>query len=264
MAQAMMLFAISPAIAPVIGGWLHDAFGWRSIFWFLGGYSISVFLFVFLTAQESLAKHKRNSIYIQEVSRVYFRTLTNPHYLRLVFILACAFSSFFLYVAGAPTLLFDVLHLQANQFYLLFIPVVSGIMIGAFISNRLISIITNKQMVQVFLSAMLLVAVTNLVISKTLEPSITNILIPLVFYSISLATIMPIFSIMVLNCFPHNRGSASAMQSFIQMGFNGIIVSIVITQLGASLQNFAYTQVTLVGIAYILWLFDRFIAKGTP
>ncbi|HSD97339.1 MAG TPA: MFS transporter, partial [Sulfuricaulis sp.] len=32
MSQVMLIFALAPAIAPVIGGWLHDAFGWRSVF----------------------------------------------------------------------------------------------------------------------------------------------------------------------------------------------------------------------------------------
>jgi len=56
MAQAMMLFAVSPAIAPVIGGLLHDSFGWRSIFWFLSLYAVGVYAFTFISIKESLAK----------------------------------------------------------------------------------------------------------------------------------------------------------------------------------------------------------------
>jgi len=257
MAQAMMLFAISPAIAPIIGGWLHDAFGWRSIFWFLALYAASVFLFVLLGTQESLKKENRNSIHIQHVSHVYRRTLSNAHYLRLVFVLAGAFSSFFLYVAGAPTLLFDVLGLAPTDFYLLFIPVVSGIFIGSILSRQLISYFTGRQMITIFITAMLIIAVINTIISYTIQPSIYSILIPLIFYSISLASIMPVLSIRIIDCFPNNRGSASAMQSFIQMGFNGFIVSVIVAQLGANVQTFAYAQLTLVAIAFILWWIDR-------
>ena len=35
MSQITMMFALAPAIAPVIGGWLQTLFGWRSIFAFL-------------------------------------------------------------------------------------------------------------------------------------------------------------------------------------------------------------------------------------
>ncbi len=257
MAQAMMLFAISPAIAPVIGGILHEAFGWRSIFWFLSFYAIAVMLFTLFFARESLPNESRNSIKIQKVASVYLRTIKNPHYLRLVFILATAFSSFFLYVAGAPTLLFDVLGLESTDFYILFIPVVSGIFIGAIISNYLINRLTNKQIINKFLRLMLIISLINLIITHALETSIPASVIPLIFYSISLATIMPIISILIIDCFPNNRGSASAMQSFIQMGFNGLIVSLVVAILGASTRNFAYAQTTLIVISFSLWIFDR-------
>lgn len=256
MAQAMMLFAISPAIAPLIGGWLHDAFGWRSIFWFLVMYASSVFLFSLISTQESLPRGKRNSIHILQVSRTYSKTLRNPHYLRLVFILALAFSSFFLYVAGAPTILFNILGLASTDFYILFIPVVAGIMIGAIISNFLINRLTGREMISVFLSMMLLIAILNIIITHTIEISIARILIPLTLYSLSLATIMPILSIAIIDCFPKNRGIASAMQSFIHMGFNGFSVSFIIALLGASIENFTYAQTALISVAFILWLID--------
>ena len=256
MAQAMMLFAISPAIAPVIGGILHEAFGWRSIFLFLSIYAISVILYALFWTHESLPKSKRNSIHFSKVFHVYLGTLKNPHYLRLVIILSTAFSSFFLYVAGAPTLLFDVLGLESTDFYILFIPVVSGIFIGAFISNSLIHCLSREQMINIFLTLMLIIAITNIVITHTFKTSIQASVIPLIFYSISLATIMPIFSILIIDCFPKNRGSASAMQSFIQMGFNGVVVSFIVAMLGASTVNFAYAQTFLISIGFLLWLID--------
>jgi len=35
MASITMVFGLAPAVAPVIGGYLHSAFGWRSVFVFL-------------------------------------------------------------------------------------------------------------------------------------------------------------------------------------------------------------------------------------
>ena len=35
--QITMMFAISPAIAPIIGGWLHVMFGWPPVFIFMSG-----------------------------------------------------------------------------------------------------------------------------------------------------------------------------------------------------------------------------------
>src|SRR6202043_124095 len=35
MSTITMIFGIAPAVAPVIGGWIHVAFGWRSVFAFM-------------------------------------------------------------------------------------------------------------------------------------------------------------------------------------------------------------------------------------
>ena len=45
MSQVTIYFGVAPAVAPIIGGWLFVHAGWASIFWFLTG--VGVFLWVF-------------------------------------------------------------------------------------------------------------------------------------------------------------------------------------------------------------------------
>lgn len=257
MAQAMMLFAISPAIAPIIGGWLHSAFGWRSIFWFLAIYAGVLITYTLLIVKESLPKEKRNSIHISKVTNIYINTLKEFHYVRLIFINALGFASFFIFIAGAPTLLIDILLVKPDEFYILFVPVVSGIMLGAFVSTRLVNHFDSKQMINIFLTLMLLIALINVILSFTVEISIFRTIVPLILYSFSLSTIMPVLGILIINCFPNNRGAASGMQSFVQMGFNGITANIIVAVLGTSARNFILAQLALVSIAFILWKIDR-------
>ena len=257
MAHAMMLFAVSPAIAPIIGGWLHEAFGWRSVFWFLAIYAGSIFIYAVFIVKESLPKQQRNSIHISKVTRVYISTLKQAHFVRLILINAFGFASFFIFVAGAPTLLMDILHFKPNQFYLLFVPVVSGIMVGAYVSSRLLNHLDSKQMINLFLSLMMLIAVTNVLLAYTVSLSPLRMILPLILYSFSIASIMPVLSIAILNCFPHNRGAASALQSFVQMGFNGITANLIVASLGANVINFSLAQLALASIAFILWRIDK-------
>ena len=257
MAHAMMLFAISPAIAPIIGGWLHNAFGWRSVFWFLAIYAGLMFVYACFIVKESLPKNKRNSIHINKVTKVYISTLKDLHFVRLTFINAFSFGSLFLFIAGAPTLLLDILHVKPNEFYILFFPIVSGIMLGAFASSRLINHFDSKQMINTFLSLMLVLALLNVILSYTVTISPTRTILPLVFYAFSLSTIMPVLGILIINCFPNNRGAASAMQSFVQMGFNGLTANVIVAALGASAINFTLAQLILISIAFILWQLDK-------
>lgn len=259
MAQAMMLFSIAPVIAPVLGGYLHDYFGWRSIFWFLVIFGSSVFVYAVIIVEESLAISDRSSTRLKQVTSVYIRTLKAPHYLRLVFIFTATFSSFFVFIAGAPTIIFDVLSLSTTDFYVLFFPCVTGIMLGSAASNRLLNYYSAMRIMHVALLAMFILAIINFALNYMIEVSeisIIRVVLPLSLTAFFMAVIMPIISVEIINCFPNNRGSASAMQSFIQMGLNGLIISLLVAALGSLLFNFTVAQLGIMTIAIVLWFID--------
>ncbi|MET0981582.1 MAG: MFS transporter, partial [Telluria sp.] len=54
MSNMMMVFGLAPAIAPIIGGWLHVHFGWRSTFLFLAGFGVLLIAMTLRLLPESL------------------------------------------------------------------------------------------------------------------------------------------------------------------------------------------------------------------
>ncbi len=64
-------------------------------------------------------------------------------------------------------------------------------------------------------------------------------------------------TVLALDCFPQNRGTASALQGFIQMIFNAAIASIILPLLGLYLHGFVFTQLIFVVLTLGLWLFIR-------
>jgi len=161
MAQVMMMFALAPAIAPVIGGWLDEWFGWRAVFYFLAVYSSLMMLLVMLRIPETLAASLRQSFHPLYVTRVYARTMTHRRFLSLIFIVAAGFGGMFLYIAGAPTVVFDFLQMDNHQFGWMFIPMVVGMIFGSWISGRLAHSWPRERTVKLALSLMALGAVTN-------------------------------------------------------------------------------------------------------
>ena len=59
MALVTTIFAVAPAIAPVIGGWLHHWFGWRSVFVFMTLFAASVGWWCWSSLPETLSKDRR-------------------------------------------------------------------------------------------------------------------------------------------------------------------------------------------------------------
>jgi len=253
MARVMLLFGVAPAVAPLVGGGLHDLFGWRSVFIFLALLSMLLVLMIGLATGETLAPEKRHSIHPLAVGRAYAKAFRSGKFMALVFCFALMFSGFFLYVAGAPTVIYDFLGLGVNDFWVLFIPSVAAIMIGSQLSGRLAGRLSPARTVTLGFSVMLVAALLNVAQGLLLQPVTFNVVAPLALYVLGMALTMPNLNLMALDCFPHNRGMASAMQSFVQMTFTSLVVGAVVPLVAVSVPMLALTMLGLNLAGLLLW-----------
>lgn len=253
MAYVMMLFALAPAIAPVIGGWLHDIFGWRSVFYFLALYGGIILVMTARFLNETLAHHDRQSFHPLRVSQHYFGILCNHRFQALVFAIGSCFGGLFLYIAGAPTVIFDFLGLGSSHFILQFGPMTMGIIIGAFISGKLAHRWPTRTIVNLAFFVMGLAVLLNLAQTLWLEPAVFTLIAPQALYALGVALMMPGITILALDCFPKNRGAASAVQAFIQLMITAVVASVVLPLLSVSIIKFTLTQMLLFGMSVLLW-----------
>ena len=252
MSQVMLLFALAPAIAPVLGSWLHEHFGWRSIFWFLSAYGSMMFLMgIFI--KETLVDEHRQSIHPARVIRVYISALMHKRFPALIFSVSLAFAGLFLYIAGAPTVIYDFLGLDSDDFGWLFIPMVAGMMVGASISSRLAHRWPAQRTITAGFVVMVLAAALNLLDVNLASASIFTVIGPLVLYVIGLALIMPSITVLALDCLPTHRGTAASTQGFLQMITNAVVASFAVPLLHAKWMNFVFGQFVFLLLAVLLW-----------
>jgi len=100
---------------------------------------------------------------------------------------------------------------------------------------------------------MTLGTVINAAQALYLSPMVVSTIIPLVFYTTGIGIAMPAMTVLSLDCFPYNRGAASAVQGFLQMMGNALIASLVVPLLGLRPDWLALGQLSLVIIALLLW-----------
>jgi len=253
MSKVTMLFAVAPAIAPIIGGALDDWFGWRSVFYFLAGFAALVLMLMMLHVPETLAPELRQSFHPLNVARVYGRTLTHKRFAKIILITASIFAGMFLYVAGAPSVIYEYLQLDSNDFYLLFVPLVCGLIFGSWVSGKLSHRWSMERTVNLALSLQVIGVVLNLAQAHWLAPMIFTSIAPLIFYTCGIGIAMPALSIMAVDCFPQNRGTATAMQGFSQMISNAFMSSIAVPILIKLPVYLALGQAALLACALILW-----------
>jgi len=252
MSQVMLLFALSPAIAPVLGGWLHDQFGWRSIFWFLSIYGIAMVLMGFFLS-ETLNLEQRRSIHPAAVIRVYISAILHKRLPALVLCLSLSFAGVFLYIAGAPSVMYNFLGLESDDFGWLFIPIVAGLMLGAAISGQLAHRWPSQRTISVGLLVMILASGVNIIVANLTAATILTVVGPLVLYVVGVSVMMPAITVLALDCLPTHRGTAASMQGFLQMMTNAGVASLAVPFLNGSWLNFVYGQLVFLLFAAGLW-----------
>jgi DHA1 family bicyclomycin/chloramphenicol resistance-like MFS transporter len=171
----------------------------------------------------------------------------------LAFTFALIFGGFFLYVAGAPHLIYQHLGLGVNDFWLLFVPLVGGVVVGSVTAGRLAGRVAPTRIVWGAFALMVVAGVLNLLQATLLAATPFGVIAPAALYLMGMSIAMPNLSLMGLECFPKNRGMASAMQSFTQMGMAALVVGLISPWVVPHLPWLALTMVLLNGVALLLW-----------
>jgi len=254
MSHVMLMFALAPAVAPVIGGWLHDAYGWRSVFWFLTLLGIATWIGVAWRLPETLPPVGRQSAHPRAIAAAYLHALRNARFNILITAIALNFGGFFLYIAASPDLLYRQLGYDAQEFGRLFIPLVAGLMAGAFLSGRMAGRFTHARAVAVGYALMLSAAAVNLVTAFFLPHTPVAVIAPVVLYAGGMSLAMPNLSLLALEVFPLRRGLAAALQGFAQTTFNAVVAGAFAPALSARVDGLAGGMLAMNLAGFALWL----------
>jgi DHA1 family bicyclomycin/chloramphenicol resistance-like MFS transporter len=96
--------------------------------------------------------------------------------------------------------------------------------------------------------------VLNTAQALMLSPMVFTTVAPLVLYAIGIGIAMPAMTVLSLDCFPQNRGAASAVQGFIQMMGNALVASTAVPLLGHRPDWLALGQLSLIVVTLLLWV----------
>ena len=226
MANVTMIFTVAPAIAPVLGGWLHEWFGWRSVFYFLALFSVALCIWSAIALPETLHPERRQPLHPGFLARSYLRALTSVPFLAVSFATGFNFAAVFLYITSSPVFLMQHLGLRETQFYWLFIPVPAGLMIGAAFSGRLAGRMTAPRTVALGFAGMLLAVFCNVGFHSLHAAQLPWSVAPLFIYTIGMALAMPSLVLFGLDLFPAQKGLAASCQAFLMTAINAITAGV--------------------------------------
>lgn len=254
MSQVSMIFSIAPALAPITGGWILGIGDWHAIFWFLAGFGALIGLMVRFALPETHPPEKRLPLHAGLLLANYAAMLRHRRFLWLVTVTTLNFAALFLYISSAPVFVLQHLGMGERDFGWFFVPVIGGMLAGAFATGRAAGRFRPRQMVLAGFGVGLAGLCLNLAYAG-LTPAFAYpwAVLPLVLVSFGIALVFPQLMLQMLDLYPAQRGSASSMQAFLSLMFQAGVAGLLSPLLSASPARLALAALALGGAALLLW-----------
>ena len=257
MSQITLIFGIAPAIAPVLGGVLLNAFGWRSIFWVLLALVILLLTWSAKRLPETLPVAQRQSLHPRDLWHNYVSVLRNRDFLLLATIPALNFAAFFIYIASAPSFLIDLLGVSSYGFAWLFMPMIGGVMIGALVSGRAAGKLSAARTIGLGYLFMFAGATIQMAVAWYVAPSVPWHVLPIMIYTMGSSIVMPSATLLLLDLFPTMRGMASSLQGFVHFVLAAVNAGTIAPFLAQSLKGLAAGMTGFTVLSVALWALYR-------
>ena len=261
MSSVTMIFAVAPAVAPIVGGYLHEWWGWRSVFGFLLAGSVVLLVWTWRALPETHPPAHRVALSPASLARDYRRVFLRREFQLLAASIAFNFSTFFVYVMATPAFILTHLKLGATEFGWFFVPVVGGMMIGATLSGRLAGHISSRRTASVGLIVMAAGMAANLGLQLAVAPGTASgsqltflSIAPLALSAIGLAMTMPSMQLLMMDLFPDNRGMIASAQGFTQVMLATLVAGVIAPLVSGSAAHLALASAAFLAIGATFWI----------
>lgn len=172
-AQISAVIAFTPAVGPLIGGWVDQALGFRAVFFVLVAMSILLFIYTYFRLPETTDKSTRRRIAIFPVVK---RIISSPRVLVFGLLIGGINGVLFSYYAEAPFIFIDHFKLSPGLYGFLGIIVALASIIGAMISKRLVNNYQPEKVIHLGIFVMTVGALLLLIVSTLPLPNIVSII----------------------------------------------------------------------------------------
>ncbi len=254
MSSTMLVFSIAPAVAPVLGGWVHVALGWRWVFGMLVVMGAALVLVCALLLPETHPPEKRSRFHVGELARTCWRVAIQPAFFLLALAAAFAIASLFIYIGSAPAIILERWQLSETQFHYIFIPVVLGFMVSAIMGNRLAGRVSRAKLLRVGFGLLCAAGIAG-VGAHLLMDQVPIPVVQVLLFIMALGAQMtyPVLSLEMLDMHPRARGAAASVQSFIALGIGALVMGMIAPILHGDLRLLAWISLGLGISAWVAW-----------
>jgi len=227
MSLLMLVFSVSPILAPLAGSLVIAFTGWRGVFWAVTVAALAGLALVATSLRETRPASERVESSLRGALAAYGLLLRDRHYLGLVFIGSFAMAGFFTYLANSSFVMIDHYGLSPTLYSVAF-----GVNAAAFIG---VSQFTGKLgerfgLVRVVKAAVSACAVAMVLMFAFFAAGGDSLWVLIVLYFIAsgfMGLVIPTTSVLALEKHGAIAGTASALLGTLQMLTGAVVMAVV-------------------------------------
>ena len=248
--------ALMPIVAPMIGGVLQSAFGWRASFICMSLGAIIAVLVAARLLPETLRQRPGKPPSLFSMVSGYGSVLRHRGFLVYLGIITISYAGLFAWVSGASVVLQGVYGLSAVTFGFTFALGAAGYMVGATIATRLVVRLGLDRTIGV---GVIVLAVGGLALAAAVAAGIPGLWLvaAMALYLAGLGLAMPQAMAGALTPFPNRAGTAASLMGLVQQAVAAVVAAVIGGYLGSSAWPMTGVVLAMSCLTFLLWALTR-------
>jgi MFS transporter, DHA1 family, multidrug resistance protein len=248
------IMGVVPAAAPVVGGLLHEAFGWRANFAAAIVFGAALTALVFARLPETIRVRSPDRIAFGAILRGFRALLAHRAYRIYVALSALAYGGLFVFISGSSFVLQGLYGLDELAYAFSFGVMVVGFIGGTTLAQRLVGRHGLDGTIRFGVAALAAGGGIMLALVAAGVPSSLAVTLPMALYGVGVGLTMPQSMASAMMPFPDRAGAASSLLGICQMTFAALLGIGLGQALGTSALPLPLTIAASGGLALVLFL----------
>lgn len=218
-----LVVAVSPMIAPTIGGYATVALGWHSIFLILAGITALILVAIYFVLPDGKQPDPTLSLRPTAVMSNFWTVLKQPQFLTYTLVGGIATSAPFAYISGSPDVFMNIYRVSEQEYGWIFAFLSIAIIAPSQLNHFLLKRFRSEQIIFVTLTYQSIVGIIMVWGTWAGWFGTYGLIAVLFAFLIGQSLTGPNASALSLAPFSRHAGSAAALMGSFRMGFGALV-----------------------------------------
>lgn len=223
----MLVVAVSPIIAPTLGGYVTALAGWRSVFVMLILVALIILAGIYYLLPESKKPDPDFSLKPKPIINNFITVGRNPQFYTYALTAAIAAAGLYAYIGGSPHVFMEIYKVNERQYGWIFALIAMGLIGASQVNSVLLKTYSSEQIIKAALICQSIIGFVLVMITVLGWADLFITIFMIFIYLCCQGFIFPNASALSLASFGHNAGTASALMGAIQMAIGATTSSVV-------------------------------------